>query len=525
VSLDSVLVDGAYRLCPRCHYIYPGNSKFCGRDQSELVDDERILAGKFLLLRKIGEGNMGAVWEAEQPQIGRTVAVKILKPDPDVMLRFEREVKASGAINHKNVVTVYDSGVTDDGRGYIAMELLEGESLGQHLETHPVLAPTRALEIWTQAVRAMSAAHAKGIVHRDLKPDNVFLTRTSSDEGHETVVKVLDFGISKFNKGAPPSKGTAPGMIVGTMQYMSPEQLQGAEADPRADVYALGLLLVEMLTGRLPWGVSKAQAFSLYALRMVQPPMSLHELLPEQPFSPELQRLVDDLLAIDPEKRPAHAGELLPRLKQVPEASGFFRPDGRGGPDPTPAPVPRASSSGIRSGTQFVDGSSIQGQLPVGAALRTYRLPVAIGLAVVSVVAVVAFALKPWGSQSPARVQQTPDLGAAVVEPKVSSPEPKDKPPETPANPKLAHRPLHASPPLQVQFAFAEARGLQLSCAGKKQAAPSCSGDGLCKSVVTVQAGQKCTVDKDKLKKVYTYSELQKTPPDRKNFIHVLVRF
>lgn len=172
MSLDSVLVDSTYRLCPRCHHIYPGSSKFCGRDQSELVEDARILAGKFLLLRKIGEGNMGEVWEAEQPQIGRTVAVKILKPDPEVMLRFEREVQAAGAINHKNVVTLYDSGVTEDGRGYIAMEYLAGESLGQHLETHPVLPPTRALELFTQAARAMAAAHAKGIVHRD--PNFIF---------------------------------------------------------------------------------------------------------------------------------------------------------------------------------------------------------------------------------------------------------------------------------------------------------------------------------------------------------------
>src|SRR6185295_17226014 len=97
-----------------------------------------------------------------------------------------------------------------------------------------------------------------------------------------------------------PTKGTAPGMIIGAMQYMSPEQLQGAEADPRADVYALGLILVEMLTGLLPWGVSKEQAFSLYALRMVQPPRPLQEMLPEQPFSPELQRFVSDLLAIEP---------------------------------------------------------------------------------------------------------------------------------------------------------------------------------------------------------------------------------
>jgi serine/threonine-protein kinase len=245
----------AYRLCPKCHHIYPASAGFCARDRTELCSDDRILAGKFILVRKIGEGNMGAVYEAEQPQMGRTVAVKVLRTDPEVMLRFEREVQASGSLNHANVVTVFDSGLTEDGRGYIAMEYLPGESLGHYLDRQGALPVERSLELWTQAVRAMSAAHAKGIVHRDLKPDNLFLATRTSDEGHagtETVLKVLDFGIAKFQKRAMPAKGTAPGMVIGTMQYMAPEQMQGAEADPRADVYALGLILVEMLTARLP---------------------------------------------------------------------------------------------------------------------------------------------------------------------------------------------------------------------------------------------------------------------------------
>src|SRR5690349_20439412 len=110
---------------------------------------------------------MGAVYEAEQPQIGRKVAVKILRPDPEVMLRFEREVHASGALNHAHVVTIYDSGLTEDGRGYLAMEYLEGESLARYLEKHGPLPPEQALELWVQAVRGISAAHGKGIVLRD----------------------------------------------------------------------------------------------------------------------------------------------------------------------------------------------------------------------------------------------------------------------------------------------------------------------------------------------------------------------
>ena len=168
MSIDPATAGGTYKLCPRCQHIYPASYRFCGRDHTELVADDRILAGKFLLLRKIGEGSMGAVYEAQQPQVGRKVAVKLLRPDPEVMLRFEREVHSAGALNHANVVTIYDCGLTEDGRGYIAMEYLDGESLSHHLQEQGPLLPGAALALWAQAVRGISAAHSKGIVHRGL---------------------------------------------------------------------------------------------------------------------------------------------------------------------------------------------------------------------------------------------------------------------------------------------------------------------------------------------------------------------
>lgn len=167
MTTDPATAGSLYKLCPRCQHIYPATDSFCPRDRAELVADDRILAGKFILQRKIGEGSMGSVYEAVQPQIGRTVAVKVLRPDPEVMMRFEREVRSAGALNHANVVTIHDSGLTEDGRGYIAMELLEGESLTRHLELHGPLVPMVALQLWAQAVRGISAAHSKGIVHRE----------------------------------------------------------------------------------------------------------------------------------------------------------------------------------------------------------------------------------------------------------------------------------------------------------------------------------------------------------------------
>ncbi len=514
-----------YKLCPSCHYIYPAADRFCARDRSELIVDERVFVGKYILLRKVGEGSMGAVYEAEQPQMGRKVAVKRLRPNPEVMLRFEREVQAAGAINHQNVVTIFDSGLTPDGAGFIAMEYLEGEHLAQHLEARGPLPVAEALPLWLQAVRAMAAAHGKGIVHRDLKPENIFLARQAGEESGAPVLKVLDFGIAKFHKRPAAAKGTTPGMIIGTMQYMAPEQLQGAEADPRADVYALGLILVEMLVGRLPWGQSKEQSYAQFALRMVQPPQKLAELRPGERFSAELQRFIDELLAIEPEGRPAQAGELLPRLRQVPEAAGLFPADSYSGFDlsrggerkSSPLPVPA---------TQRVPAFSLAALSPRlrGVLLATPLL----GL----LLAGLYFALRPSPPPQLPVPSATPlspadksaDKSADKPPDKVPLDKPADKP--TVSKSSAGSRPTAPhSATLQVQFATTEAKGVSLSCAGRKLGAPSCSGAGICKWVVSVASGQKCLAERGKAKKLYSYAELQKTAPDRKNLIHILVHF
>jgi len=487
VSTDSSATGsgggGGYKLCPRCHNIYPAGSNFCGRDQAELQPDDRILAGKFILLRKIGEGNMGAVYEAEQPQIGRTVAVKVLRADPEVMLRFEREVHAAGSLNHPNVVTVYDSGVTEDGRGFIAMEYLEGMSLAGLVEAQGTLPPSRAMELWIPAVRAMASAHGKGIVHRDLKPDNIFIAKQHGDEGDVTVVKVLDFGIAKFKKGRPQAKGTAPGIIIGTMQFMSPEQLQGAEADPRADVYALALILVEMMTGRLPWGQTKEQGYLQFALRMVTPPIPLEQLRPEQTFSPELRQIVADMLAQEITGRPADAGDVLRRLRQVPEAQAFLRKDGASDSvSGAVSPPLIGASSGEpppRSGTMMVTKSSVLSTV----AMRR-RLPLIGALFLALLVAGGLYTVLRGVLQKPvdkppvaAAVDMAPPAVVLNVKP------PKSEGSESGSSVKSIHRPVHNVPDLKVQFAFTDGKGVRLSCGGKKLGGPECEpgGNGFCK--------------------------------------------
>jgi serine/threonine-protein kinase len=375
----------------------------------------------------------------------------------------------------------------------------------------------------------MAAAHGKGVVHRDLKPDNIFLARRQGDEADETVVKVVDFGIAKFHKRAPQAKGTTPGFVIGTMQYMAPEQMQGAEADPRGDVYALGLILVEMLTARLPWGSSQQDAYADFALRLVKPPLPLQQLRPEQQFSPQLQRLVEELLALEPSQRPAHAGEVLQRLKQVPEAQGAdFSGQTHARALAGIAPAEGISAPVRRStGTEVVAQSRLTGMS--GATTPRLRLVMVIG-GVAATLLLCGGVYLEWRGPAGSRVHPTPiEPPAAVV--KGPSPQPiaPARGPEPAGGPEAAksvpHRAQHESPALQVQFAFTDIKGVRLTCGGKRLPAPDCSAAGICKSVATVAVGQKCIAEKDGDKKVFTYKGLQKTEADRKNMIHVPVLF
>jgi serine/threonine-protein kinase len=220
------------------------------------------LSRRFRLVRRLGAGAMGAVFLAEQIAVGnRPVALKVLNrkllDDPDFLLRFQNEAASTGRIHHANVVTIYESGQADDGTPYIAMEFLEGESLREALTRRGALPVTEVAEILQQAARGLNAAHKLGIIHRDLKPDNIFLTR--GDE-NELIVKVVDFGIAKLRES---STHTQTGMVLGTPAYMSFEQASGMrsdELDARSDVYSLGVVVYEMLTGRGPGVVQGADA-------------------------------------------------------------------------------------------------------------------------------------------------------------------------------------------------------------------------------------------------------------------------
>src|SRR5947209_15518304 len=206
------------------------------------------MLGPYRIAGVIGEGGMGAAYRAKDTRLGRDVAVKVLTnlatSDQEQLQRFEQEARTAGMLNHPNLLTIYDVG-HDGGGPYIVSELLQGETLRDRLARGP-LPPRRAVDAALQVAQGLAAAHDKGIVHRDLKPENIFLTRDGR-------AKILDFGIAKLTanpaEGAFKGAATEPGLVLGTVGYMSPEQVRGEPLDTRSDLFSFGVILYEILTG------------------------------------------------------------------------------------------------------------------------------------------------------------------------------------------------------------------------------------------------------------------------------------
>jgi serine/threonine-protein kinase len=358
-----------HRICPTCRATYPATESTCVADATPLIEgnpeDQVALArlgsmvGNYRLLSVVGRGGMGTVYAAEHVYIGKRAAMKILHQrhaaNADSVERFLREARAATSANHPNIVDVYDFGATPAGETYLAMELLDGRSLEDLLDRDGPLQLHRAINIVHQISSALAAAHEKGIAHSDLKPANVMLIQrpgrreiiraagTAPDgqprfvvekEGAFDFVKVLDFGIAHIQDRPD---GDAARHVFGTPEYMAPEAARGEAVDARSDIYGLGILFYEMLTGTVPFHA--AEAIDVLRMHVGTPPPRPTAIAPAAEITPAAERLILRALAKDAAARPQSMDDLRAELAGCYGSVAFRRDAHR---------VPGAVAQGLR---------------------------------------------------------------------------------------------------------------------------------------------------------------------------------
>jgi len=296
-ALTALLLNSAYILGTYVFLVVGGHIVWSLRRQ---VFEARNL-GRYRLKRRLAAGGMGEIWIAYHPGLKRDVAIKILRNEArmgsdNAVLRFEREARATAELLHPNTVRVFDYGATEDGLLYYVMELLDGETLAEHVERLGPLPPARAVHIIGQAARALGEAHARGIVHRDIKPENLFLTSLG---GEHDFVKVLDFGIAKIMQDTEATM-TRTGWLLGTPRYISPEVVSGKPADARSDVYALGAVLYFLICAKPPFDGDSPSAvvFAQVHRKPIPPSERLGRAIPA-----DLEAVVMRALRKDPNER------------------------------------------------------------------------------------------------------------------------------------------------------------------------------------------------------------------------------
>lgn len=293
-----------------------------------------IIAGKYALERELGRGGMGSVWVARDRALERRVAVKFLSPSLSqsaaAIARFEREAKAAARIASPHVVQIHDFGV-DDGTPYIVMELLRGEDLAARLEARGRLSLGETAALIARIARALEVVHKENIVHRDLKPSNVFL----ADQGGEEILKLLDFGIAKALSAEGTPDASTTGALVGTVYYMSPEQVRLQKVDHRSDLWSLGVIVFQALTGQMPF--SGEAAFDVLEKVCRGPVPRATQVVPGLP--PAIDRFFERAWQQDPARRHASATEMAAELSAIASQVAPF--SGPGAPSPGPGAPPR----------------------------------------------------------------------------------------------------------------------------------------------------------------------------------------
>jgi len=367
--------------CPTCGRLFEADVRTCPHDGATLRADStiaapslldplvgRVLDEKYRLDRRLGEGGMGTVYQATHLLIDRPVALKVLHQrfveDEAAQERFRREARAAGRLRHTNAVTVTDFGRTADGCVYIVMELLEGRNLREVLAFESPLESRRAVALMLQVAAAVEAAHESGVIHRDLKPANIFIVQPKNAP---PLVKVLDFGIAKLAADSVDDSEqhalTLTGVMIGTPRYMSPEQCDGAHLTPASDVYSLGIILYEMLTGSTPFTGASPLAVALQ--HSSKPPRRPTELVATIP--PELERVVLHALEKNPLNRPPDSGAFRRELLTAAKLAGIARThdypadelENGNGAEPTGRFVLGATSGGRRGNGTHNDTTSL----------------------------------------------------------------------------------------------------------------------------------------------------------------------
>ena len=307
--------DSAFQECPTCGTCYDSGTSTCSGDAAPLtvVALPRVLSRRYRLEQRLGRGGMGVVYAASDLSLDRRVAVKVLREelvgDRESASRFEREARIAASFSHPNVVTVFDFGVIGDSRAFLVMERLEGTTLRDEISRGP-LEQARVLAVMRGVCGAVDAAHRRQLIHRDLKPENVFLAQGDGGESP----KVLDFGIAKALSGSysHADHQTTMGVVLGTRQYMAPEQLRGESPEPSWDLWALALIVHEMLTGYHPFA-SLAIGLTGAGIPTAQP-MAIRD---STPVPVAWQQSFARWLSVESAGRPASAGALLAELEQM----------------------------------------------------------------------------------------------------------------------------------------------------------------------------------------------------------------
>jgi serine/threonine protein kinase len=317
------------KVCIVCDSEYGEDLEVCPQDGSSLMPSSRdayigqVIQDRYRIESLIAKGSMGAVYRATQLLINRDVAVKVLLHhlgnDDAALKRFQREAKAASKLNHKHITTLYDFGVMPDGQPYLVMDYLNGMTLADLLEQRKFLSADEFRPILQQVCEATGYAHKLGIVHRDIKPENIVLLEKDSQN---TFVKVVDFGVAKLtsDRDHTESRLTKTGTICGSPAYLSPEQARSQPLDARSDIYSLGIVIFETLTGVLPF--TAGDLINLLYLHATQPPPLINEVRADLRFSPELVRVVNRALAKDPSDRQQSMEDLWTEFDRACKAKG-----------------------------------------------------------------------------------------------------------------------------------------------------------------------------------------------------------